>query len=135
MSEKEIQETGQRIINQFCENAKEAIAVEMKKLRAAQRWFITITSGVLVLLIIAITELRANDRQQQSQLKKINDNYLPFDVMNAIMENNDRFIEVINAIPQDKKGDEKYQEALKRRNEFQRNVMLQIALKNRSKLS
>ena len=126
MSEQEKQ------FHEFCEDAKGIIEKQLSRMWAFVKWFSGISLAIIVTLIFAIAELRGNDQKQAEQIKKINDNYLPYEIMSAIMENNDRFIEVVNSIPEALKSDKKYQEALKNRNDFQRDILLKIALKNRS---
>lgn len=108
------------------------IEAEVKKMRAITQWLIGITIPILLLLVIAITRIDGKQSDNETRITKINNDYAPLIVIQDIMENNDHLLNIIQSIPRTTIDDQRYLNAVKSRDEFQRKALQRASTVKRS---
>lgn len=100
-------------------------------IKSSIRWTLGICVSALVGLLIWTATLRADQITNEEQLIKINNDYAPLMVIQDIFENNDKMIEIVSIISNSSKPDERYKEAIRSRDKFQRDALLKISATKR----
>lgn len=110
---------------------EEKITKAVEDIRASIRWTLGICAGAVVALIIWTATLRADQIVTQEQVTKINRDYMPFQVTRDIFENNDKMIEIFQIISNSGMNAESplYKEAIRARDKFQRDALLNYSTK------
>jgi hypothetical protein len=101
-------------------------------MRAQNRWSMGLFLGILVALIISITTIGTNQKADNKQLTKINQDYMPYEVVNDLIENTDKYISIVQIISNSAKDDTRYREAIDNRNKFQSEALRRISMSKRS---
>ena len=104
---------------------------ELKKMTNFLRWVLGITVPLLLILIGSAVRAEVKTNAVEKQVQKINDDYTPLFVMEGIVGSNDKLINILNVLPQTTRDDPRYLDAIKERNDFQREILNRAALSKR----
>ena len=96
------------------------------------KWTLAICAGAVLYTVINVSIVGTKQSNLIDKVNKIQEDYAPWETVVDLMENNERFIEVWQAIPEASKNDSRYEEAIKSRNAFQREA-IQRASKSKSR--
>lgn len=111
---------------------EERLTKAVEDVKNSIRWTLGICVTVLIGLVIWTATLRADQVTTQTQVMKINDDYAPLIVIQDIFENNDKMVEIFQIISNNVKPDERYNEAIRSRDKFQRDALMKISAAKRS---
>jgi hypothetical protein len=111
---------------------KENIEKTVKNLKQTVQWVLGISVAFILLLVVGVTETRFRQSTIEEQVRKINDDYTPLFIMRGITGSNDRLIDVIRSLPDSTKDDRRYLDAIKSRDDFQREILEMASSAKRS---
>ena len=111
---------------------EERLTKAVEDIKTSIRWTLGICCTVLIGLVIWTATLRADQVTTQTQVMKINDDYAPLIIIQDIFENNDKMVEIFQIISNNAKSDERYTEAIRSRDKFQRDALMKISVAKRS---
>jgi hypothetical protein len=107
--------------------APDKIELELKKMRQTMTWFVGITIPILILIIGGWGRAEVRITNTSEIVQKINDDYTPLFVMEGITGSTDKLINILNILPTTTKEDPRYIEAIRDREEFNREILTTAA--------
>lgn len=111
---------------------KDDLTKAIEGIKNQNRWFMSIFGGAIILLLVGYGNIGTTVSNNTGRITKINNDYAPLIVIQDIMENNDRFIKIIQLIPQTDKDDPRYLDAIREREIFQREALQRASGTKRS---
>lgn len=87
------------------------------------QWVLSVSAGAILVLVIAVTTLGVRLNNTEILMQKINQDYTPLFFSRALTGSNDRLIDILLSLPGTTKDDPRYIEAIKNRDDFQREMM------------
>lgn len=110
---------------------EEKLTKIVKALQNSVRWTLGVCVCAIVMLLVGYGTLSSQTLNNDERITKINDDYAPLIVIQDIMENNDKMIEIFQIIPQTSKDDIRYKEAIMARDKFQREALQRASTSKR----
>ena len=99
----------------------------MRGIRNTITWVLGSCVAFVLTILIAVSVQGTNQKAIDKQVQKITKDYAPLIVIQDIYENNDKMLQIIQMLPQTTKDDPRYIEAIRDREEFQRNALMRAS--------
>jgi len=97
---------------------EEKINKAIDKMEKAVKWQIGIFGSVILFLVISVVTLGGTSVTNKNDIKKINDNYAPLEVLQDISHDNMNLIKVLQTLPSTTRDDPRYINAINESLEF-----------------
>lgn len=119
------------IYKEVFKDIKANMETTISNLKKTVQWAVGIMFFVVIGVAVNMAQNSVRITKVEEVAVNINKDYTPLFVVEGIQGSNMKLIEVLQAIPDSKKDNPRYLEAIRERNEFQAQILKQIALTRR----